>query len=122
MRTKILKGITWNKNWKYYVQSCQRDILSDYPDEKIGIIEIMSQLKDVMSVYDAYLKAIEAVFQRDNCNKNGYGLKKIKDVNYSETSYRASCFNHYCLANTKLYCQVLHNVHKRWVWLVPSLP
>lgn len=35
------------------------------------------------------------------------------DVNYSETSYRASCFNHYCLADTLQYCQVLHSVRKR---------
>ena len=28
----------------------------------------------------------------------------VEYVNYSATSYRASCFNHYCLANTKLYC------------------
>ena len=28
-------------------------------------------------------------------------LEKFKLVNYSATSYRASCFNHRCLANTK---------------------
>lgn len=43
-------------------------------------------------------------------------------MNYSATSYRASCFNHHCLTNTKLYCQVLHNVHKCLVRLVSSLP
>ena len=34
----------------------------------------------------------------------------------------ASCFNHYCPADTLRYHQVLHNVHKRWVRPVPDLP
>ena len=34
----------------------------------------------------------------------------------------ASCFNHYCPADTLRYRQVLHSVHKRWVRPVPDLP
>ena len=29
---------------------------------------------------------------------------RYETVNYSATSYRASCFNHYCSANTLPYC------------------
>ena len=38
----------------------------------------------------------------------GMNMGKIAEdagiVNYSATSYRASCFSHYCLANTLRYC------------------
>ena len=84
MRTKTLKDITWDDNWETYVELCQGDILSDYPDGEIGIVGIMCQLKGVLRVYDAYIKAVEAVFQRDICCKDGYALKKIKELKSKE--------------------------------------
>lgn len=34
-------------------------------------------------------------------------------VNYSATSYRASCFTHYCIGRDVTQLNVLRNVHRR---------
>ena len=33
----------------------------------------------------------------------------------------ASCFNHYCVGYDDTQLNVLHNVHRRLVWAIPSL-
>lgn len=37
----------------------------------------------------------------------------LKEVNYSATSYRASCFTHYCIGRDVTQLNVLRNVHRR---------
>lgn len=40
-------------------------------------------------------------------------ISVLSEVNYSATSYRASCFNHYCVGCHIRQPYVLHSVHKR---------
>lgn len=71
-------------------------------------------------VFTVFLRFILSPFcfiLSKNCKFEIYQLLNISEgkkgnVNYSATSYQASCFNHYCQTTHKCW-QVLHSVHKR---------
>ena len=84
---KTLKKITWDDEWVNFVRfggpqeplrfDRQGNIIkTDLPDPYyFAIIEVMAQLKGKMTVYEAYLKGVEAVFGMTTYNQDGTCLK-----------------------------------------------
>lgn len=84
---KTLKKLTWDDEWVNYVRFGASEeplifdrygniLKHDLPDPyTFAIIEVMSQLKGKMTVYEAYLKGVEAVFGMTTCNQSGACLQ-----------------------------------------------
>lgn len=89
--------------------------LGDNPDQTRGIAapdqnpywyEVKLRLSEVPDDKKIYVSGMEWLYvimaYRDKV-PDFSKLNAIQEVNYSETSYRASCFNHYCLGDTIRY-------------------
>lgn len=84
---KILKKITWDDDWVNCVRfgvpkeplvfdEYGNIIKHDLPDPyTFVIIEVMSQLKGKMTVYEAYLKGVECAFGMTTYNQTGECLR-----------------------------------------------
>jgi len=86
---KTLKNLSWNDNWQNYVQYGQfkepllfdskgHFLRRDLPDPDTGaILSVMHQLKENMSVYEAYLKGVEFLYSSYTYNQSGIALQRL---------------------------------------------
>jgi len=93
---KTLRKITWEDKWQNYIRFGQptEPLLFDrygklmqheLPEPNtFAIIEVMAQLKDKMTVYEAYLKGVEAVFQLETDNQCGACKKQLIQLKKQE--------------------------------------
>lgn len=124
---ETLKKLTWEDKWENYVRFGEPTepllfdrygnlIRHDLPEPStIAIIEVMSQLKGKMTVYDAYLKGVEAVFQSDTRNRCGtckkwlIRLKKQEVENLERNTIDKDFLRDYIDAATRGYEKWLQN-------------
>ncbi len=69
---KVLKQMSWDDKWSQYIMGeayggMRLEMLSP---ERFGIIFVMQQLRDGMTVYEAFLKGVEAVAGRESIKKS----------------------------------------------------
>lgn len=93
---KTLKTLTWEDNWKNYIRFGQpkEPLLFDRHGKLLhhelpepgtfAIIEVMAQLKGKMTVYEAYLKGIEAAFQLNTDNQCGASKQRLIQLKKQE--------------------------------------
>lgn len=86
---KTLKKLTWEDNWANYVrygQSTEPPTGRELPQpNNFAIIEVMAQLKSKMTVYEAYLKGIEAVYQLETDNQCGACKQRLIQLKKQES-------------------------------------
>lgn len=69
---RVLKSMSWDDRWSQYIMGeayggMRLDMLST---ERYGIIFVMQQLREKMTVYEAFLKGVEAVASRESIKKS----------------------------------------------------
>lgn len=69
---RVLKSMSWNDKWSQYIMGeayggIRLEMLSP---ERVGIIFVMQQLREGMTVYEAFLKGVEAVAGRESIKRN----------------------------------------------------
>ena len=97
--SEIVNGIVINKegiNVDYEFRKGAKLALKQALDQKVDCVIVQSR-----SPSCGKDKIYDGTFSKKLISGDGIFVQL---VNYSATSYRASCFNHYCLANTIQYC------------------
>lgn len=85
-----LKQMSWDDRWQNYIEyGCGHTNISEVDRwnnyRKLNapfmfqVISVMMQLKDKMSVYEAFLKALEIYYSSTTCGKKSY-LKEYRGL------------------------------------------
>ena len=76
-----LKQMSWNDEWKNYIEYGQTNVSEEYKWNNYQtlnapffyqIISVMIQLKDKMSVYEAFLKVLEIYYSSTTFGKESF--------------------------------------------------
>ena len=91
---RVLKSMSWDDRWSQYIMGeayggMRLEMLSP---ERFGIIFVMQQLRDGMTVYEAFLKGVEAVAGRESIRESV--IKQIANAEkYSERNKKKGICN-----------------------------